>query len=433
MNNDIKDFLLYVKLILPEYFSNINVIDIGGSDINGNNRYLFNNCNYIANDVVKAPNINLVSRTSKLSFDSNTFDTIISTQCFEHDPEYNLSLKKILDMLKPNGLFLFTCSSYGKEEHGTGANKINDSYGAMVNIHSMANYYKNLTCNDIDEIINVKMNFSYYDFYYNKLSKNLYFWGIKKEGNITTKILKYNNENVINLTLHNIVIYYHICANEGDKVLNIIKEQLNLLQTSNLYYLVKQINCCLVGNDLRNYNWVLNNINTFGEKFRIVKSKFKNKDYERFTFNYIKNSLDHDLCLYLHSKGITKTEHYTFNNVVSWRKCMEYFLIENAEICIDKILKENYDTVGIMKITNPNHYHGNFWWGKTSYLKELFNNHFIDPEYIGPELFLFKNNPNFCDLYPIFTYNSKFSGYFNTLIYSEYSNHLKKNIEISDS
>lgn len=46
----------------------------------------------------------------------NTFDTIISTECFEHDPEYSESLNKIYKMLKPDGLFCFTCASTNRME-----------------------------------------------------------------------------------------------------------------------------------------------------------------------------------------------------------------------------------------------------------------------------------------------------------------------------
>jgi hypothetical protein len=99
---------------------------------------------------------------------------------------------------------------------------------------------------------------------------------------------------------------------------------------------------------------------------------------------------------------------------------MEYFLIEKADICIKKIMEENYDTVGVMKCNNPLHYHGNFWWAKTTYLKELFKNHTVGENYIDPELFLFKNNPKACDLYPAFHLHHGFSGYFYNLSREKY-------------
>ena len=87
-------------------------MNVGSGDINGNNHYLFDNCHYNGNDVVAVPNVTIVSRTKDLPFNDNYFDTIISSECFEHDPEYIESWKKIYKMLKPIGLFVFTCASY---------------------------------------------------------------------------------------------------------------------------------------------------------------------------------------------------------------------------------------------------------------------------------------------------------------------------------
>ena len=109
MHDQARDFTLFVKSILSNYFVNKIVLDVGSGDINGNNCFLFENCIYNGNDVTEAPNVTIVSRTKDLSFENNYFDTIISTECFEHDPEYKESFVKIYDLLKPNGLFCFTC------------------------------------------------------------------------------------------------------------------------------------------------------------------------------------------------------------------------------------------------------------------------------------------------------------------------------------
>jgi len=119
MHVEARNFTLFVKQILFDYFTNKRVLDVGSGDINGNNRYLFENCNYDGNDVIDAKNVTVVSKTKDLLFEDETFDTIISTECFEHDPEYEESFVKIYKMLKENGLFCFTCASTGRNEHGT--------------------------------------------------------------------------------------------------------------------------------------------------------------------------------------------------------------------------------------------------------------------------------------------------------------------------
>lgn len=79
MHIQVKDFALFVKQILGDYFINKRVLDVGSEDINGNNRFLFKNCEYDGNDVIQAHNVTIVSKTKDLPFTDNTFDTIIST------------------------------------------------------------------------------------------------------------------------------------------------------------------------------------------------------------------------------------------------------------------------------------------------------------------------------------------------------------------
>lgn len=181
MHDQARNFTVFVKSILSDYFKNKRVLDVGAGDINGNNRFLFENCHYEGNDVVQAPNATIVSKTKDLPFAPNSFDTIISTECFEHDPEYKESFLKIYDMLKPGGLFCFTCASTGRAEHGTRRTTPGDSYGTIGNLGDMIDYYKNLTGDDISEIFLNKMGifFSSFDTYYNAYSKDLYFVGIK--------------------------------------------------------------------------------------------------------------------------------------------------------------------------------------------------------------------------------------------------------------
>ena len=184
MHIEARDFTVFVKKILPDFFRNKRVLDVGSGDINGNNRFLFENCEYHGNDVANVTNVTIVSKTKDLPFQDNTFDTIISTECFEHDPEYKESFIKIYKMLKPDSLFCFTCASTGRAEHGTRRTTPQDSYGTIFKLNDMSDYYKNLTETDLAEVLNLNELFSVWDTYYNKYSKDLYFFGIKK-GNLT--------------------------------------------------------------------------------------------------------------------------------------------------------------------------------------------------------------------------------------------------------
>jgi len=197
MHPEAKHFTIFVKKILRDFFIGKRVLDVGSGDINGNNRFLFENCDYEGNDVIQANNVTIVSKTKDLHFQNNSFDTIISTECFEHDPEYKESFIKIYNMLKPDGLFCFTCASTNRPEHGTRRTTPNDSYGTIGKLEDMTDYYKNLTELDLNEVLPLNNMFSVWNTYYNCISKDLYFVGIKKGNSTFNSLEKYVNNGVV--------------------------------------------------------------------------------------------------------------------------------------------------------------------------------------------------------------------------------------------
>lgn len=161
----------------PNYFKNKNVLDVGSLDINGNNRYMFTDCNYIGIDLGEGRNVDVVCEGQHYDAPDSSFDTIVSTECFEHDMYYDKTIYNIIRILKSDGMFIFTCATTGRKEHGT---KRSNSCDAPLLKDDWADYYKNLTESDILEILDVKYIFKEYEFSVNENSKDLYFWGIKK-------------------------------------------------------------------------------------------------------------------------------------------------------------------------------------------------------------------------------------------------------------
>lgn len=185
-------FTLYVRQLFASYFDSKVVLDVGSGDINGNNRELFTNCEYHGNDVIEAPNVTIVSKTMDLPFPDEHFDTIISTECFEHDPTYRESLQKIYRMLKPGGLFAFTCASIGRPEHGTRRSSADASYGTIGQLPDMQDYYMNLSIRHVKEVYNLDNDFAYWNAYYHMDAKDLYFVGIKAGTTIEGRVPIYN-------------------------------------------------------------------------------------------------------------------------------------------------------------------------------------------------------------------------------------------------
>lgn len=195
MHLEANRFIISVKQKLPHFFINKRVIDIGSGDINGNNRSLFQNCEYIGVDVIQAPNVDIVSRAKDLPSTLSTFDVVISSECFEHDMQLYDTFQRIIELLKPDGLFLFTCAGIGRGEHGTLRTSPTDSYSLKQTDSTWyPNYYQNLSMDDIVKIIPLETYFSEVHFYRNDTSKDLYFYGIRNSNSSVT----YPIENIFN-------------------------------------------------------------------------------------------------------------------------------------------------------------------------------------------------------------------------------------------
>lgn len=169
-----KVFCEEIRNRFPNSFTCVIALDVGSLDINGNNSNLFDDLSfYTGLDIIEGRNVDTVCPVHEYKT-SQKFDTIVSTECFEHDQYYKESLNAIITLLKPNGLFLFTCATEGREEHGTSRVRPEESPATV-------NYYKNLTIADIQEVIPIDDIFKEYEFRIDPESKTLMFWGIKKE------------------------------------------------------------------------------------------------------------------------------------------------------------------------------------------------------------------------------------------------------------
>jgi len=126
MHKEVKRFCLSVKNEHPEYFKNADVLDCGSLDINGNNRYLFDSCNYMGIDIVEGKNVDIVTRVHEFKTDFQ-FDCVISTEMLEHDEFFADSLNTMFHCTKPGCLLLITAAGQGRGEHGTHEMKPEDS------------------------------------------------------------------------------------------------------------------------------------------------------------------------------------------------------------------------------------------------------------------------------------------------------------------
>jgi len=179
-----KDFFEKVKQEYPEYFKNKMVLDVGSLDVNGTHKHLFDDCSYIGLDIGEGPNVDVVSIGHLYDAPDDYFDVIISGSVFEHDMFYEKTINNIMRMLKPGGLFLFTCGGPGYPEHGTRKSGSEFDAPLLSSIsEEWADYYKNLSPDDVKEITNFQENFpdGYFEIKSTEIAipSDLYFYGFK--------------------------------------------------------------------------------------------------------------------------------------------------------------------------------------------------------------------------------------------------------------
>lgn len=173
MHPEQKQFIERVRLLFPTKFIGGKVLDVGSMDINGNNRQFFYQSEYVGMDIAPGPNVDIVNDLPDKEFQwfGDYFDTVISTECMEHNKHYRNTIKEMYRVLKPGGLMLMTMASHKRPEHGT---KKNDP---IASPHT-GDYYKNLYIADLADVLQWEVYFFPYCFEYSG-AYDLYFYGIK--------------------------------------------------------------------------------------------------------------------------------------------------------------------------------------------------------------------------------------------------------------
>lgn len=167
-------FIKFVADSLPEYFKNTCVLEVGSLNINGSVRAFFKTESYVGIDVAPGKDVDIVVNGEDNQGMANSMDVVISCECFEHNPEYEKTFINMLRVLKQNGLFIMTCATYGRKQHGTSLKNPNDS---PLTVGKGQDYYKNLIAEDFN-FIKIDHFFADHFFATDYSSSDLYFLGI---------------------------------------------------------------------------------------------------------------------------------------------------------------------------------------------------------------------------------------------------------------
>jgi SAM-dependent methyltransferase len=182
-----RDFLLSLKRKFPSFFREKKVLDIGSLNINGTARDFFDNSVYTGIDIGLGSGVDVIARGESFDVPDDSFDVVLSCECFEHNPAWRETFINMTRLCKPQGLLFFTCATNGRSEHGTSEQSPSSS---PLTISEKSNYYKNLNEMDFSSWINLDDYFSEYQFSVNRESQDLYFYGIiQKRQSSLEKIL----------------------------------------------------------------------------------------------------------------------------------------------------------------------------------------------------------------------------------------------------
>lgn len=171
------NYIESLKNRFPVHFFQKNVLEVGSLNINGSIRQFFTDCKYLGIDVGPGKDVDLVCEGQNLDHPDNTYDTVGSCECFEHNPYWVETFKNMHRMAKVDGLVFMTCATTGRREHGTTRTSPADS---PLTIGKGWDYYKNLTEQDFRDNMDIDSMFSNYKFTVGSPHPDLYFWGIKK-------------------------------------------------------------------------------------------------------------------------------------------------------------------------------------------------------------------------------------------------------------
>ena len=209
-----------------------------------------------------------------------------------------------------------------------------------------------------------------------------------------------------------IYIYFHICCINNWK--EIVSTLFFKIKNSGLYDLIKEIRCVILGD----YD------NSITEpKMNII---FQSPDIhlrEQVTINLLYNDCinckEEFQILYLHSKGVKHLNSKFQKNVYDWVEYLCYFNIYNFKLCLNEL--NTCDAIGVnlqLDIDNntPLHYSGNFWWSKSSHIRNLTlidNNYWNSPEFWVTSIngiynsLWDSNTHHYNDPYPYYFYENK--------------------------
>lgn len=173
---------------------------------------------------------------------------------------------------------------------------------------------------------------------------------------------------------------YHVYCDKGWRTL--VADQIEHLRRSGLLDMTSKLYISCITADPDVPSEIVNMVGADKAELASAESDPACFEYPALSFVRQKSMEEDCLIYYFHTKGITyqaiNGADRRFNsfkrNIESWRKMMEFFLFDKWNVAVNA-LTSGYDVYGCYRLPPPPKayylYAGNFWWGRSGYLKTL--------------------------------------------------------------
>ena len=171
------EFIATLKAAFPGFFHAARTLEIGSLDINGSVRRFFEGGSYIGLDVAPGRGVDVVCPGQDYNAPDDSFDTVISCEAMEHNPEWKQTMVNMIRLCRPGGLVVMTCATTGRKEHGTTRTSPADS---PLTIGLGWENYLNLNERDFRGAIALEETLEPLAFFANWVSRDIYMVGFKR-------------------------------------------------------------------------------------------------------------------------------------------------------------------------------------------------------------------------------------------------------------
>ena len=129
-----------------ERLAGARVLEVGSYDVYGTFRSFFSSAGeYVGIDLGAGPGVDRVLSSHDLVGELADFDVVVSGEALEHDTNWRLSVRNMVEVLSPGGIIVITCAGSGRPEHGTTRTNPEESPGTQ----SLGwNHYENVSVAD---------------------------------------------------------------------------------------------------------------------------------------------------------------------------------------------------------------------------------------------------------------------------------------------